>query len=249
MIDFHTHVLSDIDDGSRDLDESLALLREERNQGVGHIVATPHFYADRATVEQFLQRREESLSRLARAQEEKALPRDKEEGWPQIRTGAEVYFFPGMGRAEKLPNLCVREEDGTLTDLILIEMPFVQWDGLVVQELEDILTEQRLRVVLAHVERYPDFQKDKRFWNQVMEMGQIYPLTLQINGGSFLKGRSRRKFCLRLLEEQRNVILGSDCHNMITRVPNLEEAREVIRRKLDQGRVDLLDRTAAELLE
>ena len=94
MIDFHTHVLSDIDDGSRDLDESLALLREERNQGVGHIVATPHFYADRATVEQFLQRREESLSRLARAQEEKALPRDKEEGWPQIRTGAEVYFSP-----------------------------------------------------------------------------------------------------------------------------------------------------------
>ena len=101
---------------------------------------------------------------------------------------------------------------------------------------------------MPHVERYPDFQKDKRYWDQVMEMGRTYPLTLQINGGSFLKGRSRRKFCLRLLEEQQNVILGSDCHNMITRVPNLEGAREVIRRKLDQERVDLLDRTAEGIL-
>ena len=46
MIDFHSHILPGIDDGSKNTQMSLAMIEEEKKQGVHTIVATPHFYAD-----------------------------------------------------------------------------------------------------------------------------------------------------------------------------------------------------------
>ena len=60
MIDLHTHILPGIDDGSRDIDESMGLIAEEGRQGVSTIVVTPHFYAQEMSVKGFLERREES---------------------------------------------------------------------------------------------------------------------------------------------------------------------------------------------
>ena len=54
MIDFHSHILPGIDDGSKNTQMSLAMIEEEKKQGVHTIVATPHFYADEDSVERFL---------------------------------------------------------------------------------------------------------------------------------------------------------------------------------------------------
>lgn len=45
MIDFHTHILPGIDDGSRSVEMTMQMLNAETEQGVTGIVATPHFYA------------------------------------------------------------------------------------------------------------------------------------------------------------------------------------------------------------
>ena len=58
MIDLHTHILPNVDDGSSSLEESLALLRMLASQGVTLTAATPHFYATSDTPEQFFRRRE-----------------------------------------------------------------------------------------------------------------------------------------------------------------------------------------------
>ena len=232
MIDFHTHILPGIDDGSRDIDMTTEMLGIELSSGVDRIVLTPHFYASRISIEDFLSRREQSLETVIQATAGQTRP--------DLLTGAEVYFFPGMGSADKLKELCVGD-----TDVILIEMPFMQWDQTVLSEIQTVIRKQKMRVVLAHVERYPEFQKDKRIWEQVLQL----PLTIQINAGSFLKGWGKRRFCLKMLKEHDNVIIGSDCHNLTSRRPNLTEARDVIGKKLGQGRLDLLDRTANELLK
>jgi len=226
MIDFHTHILPGIDDGSRDLEETKEMLQEEAAQGVSHIVATPHFYAHRRSIEFFLTRREGSLKTVADFN-------------APILVGAEVYFFPGMGRADKLRSLCIGE-----TDLILVEMPFDQWTEEVYTEIKDIIYKQKLRVILAHVERYPHFQKKQDIWDRIMEL----PLTVQLNAGSFTGGFRQRRFALNMLKQNGNVILGSDCHNMDTRRPNLSEARNVIKKKIGEGRLKQLDETAANLL-
>ena len=274
MIDFHTHILPALDDGSRDVKESEGLLREEVRQGVKQIVATPHFYADRVSVEEFLRRREKSIedlyTHLAQLVEQGeaiapreglqtaragmanlpgadelsasagAAPGPNAFEIPKLRFGAEVYYFPGMGHAEKLSKLCVEG-----TNLILLEMPFAPWTDTVFREVKDILEKQKLRIVLAHVERYPDLQKDKRQYEQVLNL----PLTIQLNGGSFLKSRSRRKFCLNMLSSKENVILGSDTHNLSSRTPNLEEARHIIMKKLGEERLQTIDRLTERILE
>ena len=47
MIDIHTHILPGIDDGAKDLTESLALLKLAENDGITHMVATPHIHVGR----------------------------------------------------------------------------------------------------------------------------------------------------------------------------------------------------------
>ena len=94
MIDFHTHILANVDDGSQSLHESLCMLQREQEQGVEKIIATPHFYAHRDTVSQFLFRREEAIRLLLQERQDIS-----------VLIGAEVYYFPGIGKAEQLSRL------------------------------------------------------------------------------------------------------------------------------------------------
>ena len=56
MIDFHSHILPEMDDGSKDAKMSLAMLQMEREQGVTEVVFTPHFYPQQDTVAHFLRK-------------------------------------------------------------------------------------------------------------------------------------------------------------------------------------------------
>ena len=55
MIDFHTHILPEMDDGSESVEESIQMLELSAGQGVKWMVATPHFYADREDPKTFLE--------------------------------------------------------------------------------------------------------------------------------------------------------------------------------------------------
>ena len=233
FIDFHTHILPGIDDGSRNEKMTLALLDEEKRQGAGIVVATPHFYADRDSIDRFLERREESFERTKDAIAESGITA------PALMRGGEIYYFPGMSGAEKLPELCIKG-----TDVILIEMPFAQWTNTVADEIEKIITERKLRVVLAHVERYTGYQKDKGPWERVMDM----PLVTQINAGSFLKDRRKRRFCLKWIQGREGCVIASDCHNLEKRSPNVAMAREVIEKKAGAAVLERMDGNAKELL-
>ena len=196
-----------------------AMLREEARQGVTLVAATPHFYANQMSIEGFLEQRAEALEQTERLRREADAP------LPALAAGAEVYYFRGMGQAREISRLCVSE-----TKTILVELPFVQWDEGIFQDIAALAEKQKLNVVLAHVERYIGFQKDMRVWNRLLTL----PLTPQINAGSFLKpggffrSDRKRKFCLDFLKTHPRLIVGSDCHNMAGRAPNLGAAREAI---------------------
>ena len=64
MIDFHTHILPEMDDGSRSLEETKKLLQMEYAQGIRHIVATSHFYAQEEFPEKFLKRRDRRIQQV-----------------------------------------------------------------------------------------------------------------------------------------------------------------------------------------
>ena len=100
LIDFHTHILPGIDDGSRNIEMSLNMLAAQREQQVDEIVATPHFYAQKDSVEEFLLRRQCSYEKLKTKMAETNLDQ-------KLHLAAEVYYFQGIGSAGMIPKLCV----------------------------------------------------------------------------------------------------------------------------------------------
>jgi protein-tyrosine phosphatase len=239
MIDLHTHILPGIDDGSRDVGESAKLIEAEKGDGVTTIVATPHFYAQRISVSRFLERRQGAFDSLKKAEEEK-------NGIPCILQGAEVYYFPGIGRADQIPMLTI---EGTKT--LLLEMPFSQWNDEVCRDVEDLIQKQGLRIVLAHTERYVRFQKDKKCWNRIMDMDVL----IQLNAESILRKNTLfgpdkgKRFCLDYIRDHDDFLLGSDCHNLTDRKPNLREARDAIRALYGEGKLTSSDLLAKEVIQ
>ena len=217
MIDFHTHVLPGIDDGSRDIQMTKEMLLLEKEQGVDLVVVTPHFYAHRTRVDQFLQKRENALNKVEALMSE-------EPDLPEIKVGAEVYYFTGIGRAEHIKELSIQG-----TDYLLLELPFRPWDKEVLTDIKELKSRQRLKVILAHVERYRDMQKDKGLYEDVLDAGDI----IQMNSGSFLEaGVLKRRNLFKIADSGRKMILGSDCHNTSSRRPNLQEGLNLIEKKL-----------------
>ncbi len=67
MIDWHSHILPKMDDGSKNAEQSVEMLRIMRQQKVNGVFATPHFYADKESPESFLRRRQRSYDELKNA--------------------------------------------------------------------------------------------------------------------------------------------------------------------------------------
>ena len=65
MFDIHTHVLPFVDDGSKTLEDSLAMLFEAEKQGVTDMVITPHFRKDYAVLPQEIKQAFAKLSAAA----------------------------------------------------------------------------------------------------------------------------------------------------------------------------------------
>lgn len=238
MIDFHTHILPGIDDGSKDIDMTEQMLRMEQSMGVSHIYATPHFYAHRISIDSFLERRQRALD------EARALT-EADPGLPRVTAGAEVYYFSGIGRGRQLEALCIEG-----TDILLLELPFAQWHSDVAKDISELMDRRDLRIVLAHLERYEAFQKDRRVWDRIVDM----PLTIQLNcedfidAGTFLRRNPRYMVSYDLLAAHDNVIIGSDCHNLEDRKPNLADARAAIEKKAGAGRLAQIDEYTKALL-
>ena len=227
MVDFHSHVLPCMDDGSKSMDMSLAMMEAEAQQGVDKIIATPHFYGHRDSMEDFLERRQRSYQRLVEA-----------ETGQQILLGSEVCYFQGIGCADSICRLCIEG-----TNVMLLELPSGQWNQEIYENVKNLIERQKLTIVLAHVERFYKFQKNPYIWDRVKEL----PLYWQMNAGAFLDWK-RRKTALQLLKGRKTVLLGSDCHNMELRGPNLAAGREVIARKLGKIYLERTDKLSEEVL-
>ena len=221
VIDFHSHILPGIDDGSRNVQTSIDMLRMCREHGVDTMIATPHFYADSNRVERFVENRQRAYEKVV------AQGADI----PHIMMGAEVAFFAGISRAEKAGALTIEG-----TDVMLLEMPFVTWSDSVVQEVRDLIEKRHFHIILAHIERFLKIPGNKSYVEQVLEL----PLTVQVNAETLLDFRQRGRL-FRMFRQGSANILGSDCHGMHHRMPNLWLGRDALEKKLGHDFIDNMD--------
>ena len=218
MIDWHSHILPGMDDGSKDAAESVAMFGMQASQGVTTVIATPHFYANDESVAAFVKRRAVALDTLKAQLPETA---------PKILLGAEVRYYQGISRLENLKDLRIEG-----SKLLLLEMPMSVWTESVIRELIELSGKSGVQIVLAHVERYLRLQK-QQVWDRILDSG----ILMQSNASFFTSLVSKRK-AINLLTEGVVQFLGSDCHNTTSRPPEMGKAFEVIRKKLGDDYLD-----------
>ncbi|HEX3692036.1 MAG TPA: CpsB/CapC family capsule biosynthesis tyrosine phosphatase [Solirubrobacteraceae bacterium] len=204
MIDLHCHVLPGIDDGPAGIEQSVALVRAAAAAGTETIVATPHAsarYANRsAEIERLVAELRARLSAEGIA--------------VGIESGAEL----AMSHVDEV-------EPGELQRLrlgggpwLLFEPPFLPIatgiDRAVAQ-----LQERGFRIVLAHPERCPAFQRDPELLRALVADGVLTSITAGSLVGRF--GKSVRSFAMRLVAEGLVHNVASDAHDTVRRPPGV----------------------------
>jgi len=229
MIDFHSHILPRMDDGSKSVEESLKLLNELKAQGVTKVAATPHFYAEKESVDSFLGRRAAAFDNL------KA---ELNGDLPEVILGAEIRYYQGISKLEGLKTLQLAS-----SGILLIEMPFSRWTEYTVNEIINIASNGDITVVLAHIERYMRYGNKKSI-ERIADSGVL----IQSNAEYFLSPLTSRK-ALRLLYNGFIQLIGTDCHNMTSRRPNMDKAITKITKKFGDGFLEFINDYQANLLE
>ena len=209
MIDIHTHILPDIDDGASGLAEAESLLRAEAEQGVHEIVLTPHYYGKR-TVGQFLYLRMQALERI----------RDFVPQGVKLRLGAEV-FLKGINDPpdDALCALCIEG-----TKCVLVELPyFGRWSSMLFSRLNEFISETGYTPIVAHVERYEETLQNPATVSALIEMGCL----IQLNTCAFTTKETKR-FAFALMRNGMVHCLGTDAHNPKERAPDYQKAQRAV---------------------
>ncbi|MBQ8808416.1 MAG: hypothetical protein IJZ81_03835 [Clostridia bacterium] len=214
MIDFHTHILPEIDDGSRSAEYSVQMLKELKKQGVNKVLLTPHFYAYSSSAESFAVDREGSLNKLLSQLDNTPVE-------IELYLGCEALYFEELWRIENLKEFCIQG-----TDFILVEMPFSQWPDSYVRGIEKLVG-KGLTPVIAHFDRYLRFKGNEKRIYQMTDLGAI----LQMNCDCLKSFLKRRKY-LKFVKSGLVYALGTDCHNLEDRPPEYLKANEYLKKKL-----------------
>ena len=211
-VDFHSHTLPAFDDGAKNVEESLALLKMLSDQGIKTVCATPHFNANRLSVNDFLTSRSAAFANLRNS-----LPEDA----PTVRLGAEVAYYEGISRLDNLSSLCIEG-----TNLLLLEMPFCKWSESMINEVIRMSCRGDFRIVLAHIERYMVYNSI-RVYDRFLEND----ITMQVNASFFTELKTRSK-AFKMLKKGYIHLIGSDCHNVADRPPFIGNALYLIEKKM-----------------
>jgi protein-tyrosine phosphatase len=219
--DIHTHILPGVDDGSKSPEESREMLQMAYDQGVRHIVATPHFsvHGKNHPVDE-LKKKQELLQEYAAEID------------PQftIDLGNELLNEPGM--VEELRSGRALTMAGTR--YILVEfLPSDKYHTLY-HSLHEYIMAGYIPIV-AHMERYEALYKDYDHIDELSRMGCYF----QMNAESLVGGILQRKaaYHRRLVMEGYIQFMGSDCHSSKYRTPIMKDALRYLGHNREAERV------------
>lgn len=203
--DFHSHILPKMDDGAKNTDEALRMLELLKSQGVETVFLTPHYYAQKESVEAFLLRRGASLQSL--------LPVLSGKNVPQVELGAEILLRRGISKTDLSPLV-------TSKNTILLELPYIPFEPWMAEEIENIAYALRATPVLAHIERYHSFYTEGNY----EMLFSLEHLEVQMNCNTFTNWHGRQ-FLKRILKRGFMPYFGTDTHNLSSRAPNFDLAQ------------------------
>ena len=222
MIDIHCHILPEVDDGSRSLNESIEMAMIAKEQGITKIVNTSHYHPDFR-----YKKGEESLKEL------EDFNNVLKENMIDIEVviGNEIYYTKDL----------IKEIDEldfyTLNNsrYILIELPPTNFPKDLCNIVYE-LKEKNYIPVFAHVERYREVQENPELIYEVINAGAI----IQVNSHSILgkSGKELQKVCNTLLNRNMVHVVGTDAHSSKRRTPIFLDAYKYVSEKYSKEMAD-----------
>lgn len=213
MTDLHCHILPGIDDGAKNVEISMQLLRKEYEDGVRNIAFTSHFNSERTTVEAFLEKRQHAYEQLLDAL--KSEPMDF-----RFKLGSEVFFSPKLCELDAHA-LCMGD-----TSYMLMEFPTTHKPHFIRQTLYG-LQEQGIVPLIAHIERYPFVVDDPTLLYDWVAAGAY----AQINCGALLDPKLRKKLC-KFITWGLVHFISTDTHSPDKRPPQMAEGIRALEKTL-----------------
>ena len=211
MIDLHTHILPNMDDGATNAQVSAQLLQMELEQGVTQVALTPHYYG-RRSVDDFIDKRQKALDSI-----KQYVPKGM-----KVIVGAEVLLTGVNDPTDDA--LCALAIEGT--KYVLFELPFQRWRESLLERIADFIEETGYTPIIAHVERYVEALKNPSVLTYLAELGCL----IQVNASAFLDKRLKR-FAFALLKKGLVHCIGTDAHNLENSTVDYAEAKSAIEKK------------------
>ncbi|MFP4456643.1 MAG: tyrosine-protein phosphatase [Clostridia bacterium] len=231
FIDIHSHILPGLDDGSKNLQMTEAMLSQASKEGIKEIIATPHFIskANTYTKEELKNTYTQVVSLI-----------EKNELDLKLHLGNELFFdidaIRVLESGECLPLAS--------SSYVLIEFPF-KWRVDIVESILYNLELSGYKIILAHIERYENFDNPK-ILASFIEKGCL----AQINSSIlFDKNKSRVNYMLNLIENNYIHFIASDCHSDRHRSPKLKDAYKKVNNLIGERANDLFYNNAKAIIE
>jgi len=211
MIDIHTHILYDVDDGPRTIEESIEMGRLSAEDGVTAMIATPHAHDSMHVTHdpKDLKLKVDELNAALK-------------GRPRIELGCELRFTH-----EVVAQVSVKKTAPTLAGgpYVLVEFPHLSVPVGAERVFYELLSSD-LRPVIAHPERNRALMDEPERFYSLVEIGVLGQVDSGSVTGQF--GKTVQKVAALMLEHGLIHIMASDCHNTRNRLPGLSSAvREV----------------------
>ncbi len=221
-IDIHSHILPGIDDGAKDMETSLKMLRTAAEEGIKEVILTPHYKPGHRNASP------ETVRKLTMKLQEKVL----ESGLKMtLLTGNEIFYHRGMAGLLSAGRVCTLAD----TDSVLVEF-FPAEEYAEIRSGVYQIRAEGYRPVLAHAERYQNVCRDTKYVEELIHMGAY----IQINAGSIMGnyGFGTKQFCKRLLKKELVHFVATDAHDTGRRAPYLRDCGKYLVSKFGETYAD-----------
>ncbi|QHA93689.1 CpsB/CapC family capsule biosynthesis tyrosine phosphatase [Bacillus sp. N1-1] len=216
MIDIHCHILPGIDDGAKDMNDSLEMARQAQSQGITRIVASPHHKNG-----SFDNNFQDILTEVNLLNKE--LTREGID--IEILPGQEVRIYGEMEEDLDVDLLTVNNKGVYM----LIEFPSSHLPRYANKLLFDLQL-KGIVPIIVHPERNREIMEDPSKLYRLIKEGSLSQVTASSVTGRM--GKKIKKFSLDLISHNLAHFIASDSHNTTTRPFDLREAYETVEKEL-----------------
>ena len=206
LYDIHCHILPGVDDGARNMEESLWMLNKEYQEGVRHVILTPHFRYDmfephmNIVTRQFMQLRRAAMN-------------IGDEGM-RLYLGCELHSSMDMVECLKKG----RRLTLAGSRYVLVEFSNGDEKNYIEERVRSLLMNGFIPII-AHVERYKATRNDIGFLTELKDMGAHIQVNADTISGQ--DGFGAKTFARKVMKHGLLDFVGSDGHRKTERIPEI----------------------------